>query len=63
MTAHEMDNMASRFLEARTSEIDDKVIPINTKKATTFSLSVFQGKTFIFERYSTCKFHKRSRNL
>ena len=44
MMAHEIGNMASRFPEAQTSEIDEKAIPINTKKATKFGLSVSQGK-------------------
>ena len=44
MTAHEIDNMASRFPEAQTSEIDEKAISINTKKTIKFGLSVFQGK-------------------
>ena len=48
MTAHEIDNMASRFLEslreAQLTEINEKAISINTKKATKFGLGVFQGK-------------------
>ena len=48
MTAHEIDNMASRFLEsfseAQISEINEKAIPVNAKKATEFGLYVFQGK-------------------
>ena len=48
MTAHEIDNMASRFpeslSEAQISEINEKAIPINTKKAKKFGLGVFQGK-------------------
>ena len=42
MTAHEIDNMASResLSEAQISEINE----INTKKATNFGLVVFQGK-------------------
>ena len=48
MTAYEIDNMVSRFLEsfseAQISEIIEKAIPINTKKATKFCLGVFQGK-------------------
>ena len=48
MTAHEIDNMVSRFLEslseAQISQINEKAIPINTKKATKFCLGVFQGK-------------------
>ena len=44
MTAHEINNMASRFpeslSEAQFSEINEKAIPINTK----IGLSVFQGK-------------------
>ena len=45
MTAHEIENMASWFPEglsgAQISEINEKAIPINTKKATKFSLDVF----------------------
>ena len=48
MTAHKIDNMTSRFPEAQTSEIDAKAIPINTKKATAFDLSVFQGIVLLF---------------
>ena len=48
MTAHEIDNMASWFpkglSEAQIFEINEKAIPINTKKATKFSLDVFQGR-------------------
>ena len=44
MTAPEIVNMASRFPEAQTSEIHEKAIPINTKKATKFGLSIFKGK-------------------
>ena len=48
MTAHEIDNMVSRFPEtlskAQISEINEKSIPINTKKATKFGLDVFGGK-------------------
>ena len=48
MTTHEIDNMASRFpeslSEAQISEIYEKAIPINTKKAMKFGLGVFQGK-------------------
>ena len=44
MTAHEIDNMVSWFpeglCEAQISEINKKVIPINTKKATKFSLDL-----------------------
>ena len=40
MTAHEIDNMASRFPEgfskAQISEINEKAILINTKKAMKF---------------------------
>ena len=53
MTAHEFDNMASRFPEslskAQTSEINEKAIPINTKKATKFGLGVFQGKVLFLK--------------
>ena len=45
MTAHGSDNMASRFpkslSEAQISEINEKSIPINKKKATKFGLGVF----------------------
>ena len=48
MTAHETDNMASWFpeslSEAKISEINEKAIPIHTKKATKFGLGDFQGK-------------------
>ena len=48
LTAHGSDNMASRFpenlSEAQISKINEKVIPINKKKATKFVLGVFQGK-------------------
>ena len=48
MTAHEIDNMASRLPEslsgAQISEINEKANSINTKKATKFGLNVFQGK-------------------
>ena len=48
MTALEIDNMASRFLEslseAQISEINEKAFPINTKKAKKLGLGVFQGK-------------------
>ena len=61
MTAHEIDNMASRFpeglSEAQISEINEKAILINTKKATKVSLDVLQGRHFF-----TSQFHKRSRN-
>ena len=57
MTAHEIDNMAYRFPESlsevQISEINEKGIPINTKKATKFSLGVFQGKVLFFKHYST----------
>ena len=45
MTAYEIDNMTSRFpeglSEAQISEINEKAIPINTKKAAKFGLGVF----------------------
>ena len=48
MTAHKFDNMASRFpeslSEAQILEINEKAIPINTKKATKFGLGVFQSE-------------------
>ena len=48
MTAHVSDDMASRFPEslskAQISEINEKTIPINKKKATKFGFGVFQGK-------------------
>ena len=49
MTAHEIDNMASRFPEAQTSEIGEKAIPISTKKAIKFGLSVFQGEVLFLK--------------
>ena len=52
MTAHEINNMPSRFpeslSEAQISEINEKAIPINTKKVPKFSLVVFQGKILFF---------------
>ena len=48
MTAHGSDNIASRCTEslneAQISGINEKAIQINTKKATEFSLGVFQSK-------------------
>ena len=48
MTAHEIDDMASRYpeslSEAQISEINEKVITINTKKVTRFGFRVFQAK-------------------
>ena len=65
MTAHEIDNMASWFPEglrgAQISEINEKVIPINTKKATKFSLDVSKVG-HIFKQCFTSQFHKGSRN-
>ena len=52
MTAHKIDNIASRFPEglgeAQISEIYEKAIPMNTKKATKFSLGVFHGRVLFF---------------
>ena len=51
MTAHGSDDMASRFpeslSEAEISEINEKAIPINKKKATNFGFSVFQYKILL----------------
>ena len=44
MAAPEIVNTASRLLEAQTWEIYEKAMPIHTKKATKFSLSIFKGK-------------------
>ena len=48
MTAHEIANMASWLpedsSEAQIPEINEKTIPINTKKAMKFSFGVFQGR-------------------
>ena len=48
MTAHEIANIASwppeGLSEVQIPEINEKTIPINTKKATKFSLDVFQGR-------------------
>ena len=48
MTTHGSDDMASRFpeslSEAQISEINEKAIPINKKKAMKFGLGVFQYK-------------------
>ena len=52
MTAQGSDNMASRFpeslSEAQISEINEKTIPINKKKATKSGLGVFQGKVSFY---------------
>ena len=56
MTAHDIDNMASRFSHRN---------PINTKKATKFDLDVFQDKVlFLNVILLLCysQFHTRSRN-
>ena len=51
MTAHGSDDMACRFpeslSEAQISEINEKAIPINKKKATKFVFSVFQYKILL----------------
>ena len=51
MTSHGSDDMASRFpeslSEASISEINEKAIPINKKKATKFSFGVFQYKILL----------------
>ena len=51
MTAHEIDNTASRFPESlsegQIAGKNEEVIPINTKKATKFVLDVFQGKVLL----------------
>ena len=51
MSAHGSDDMASRFpeslREAQISEINEKAIPINKKKATKFGFSVFQYKILL----------------
>ena len=51
MTEHGSDDITSRFpenlSEAQISEINEKAIPINKKKATKFSFSVFQYKMLI----------------
>ena len=48
MTAHRSYKMASRFPESlsedQISEINEKAIPINKRKATKFGLGVFHGK-------------------
>ena len=63
MTAHENENMASRFpeslSEAQILDINEQAIP----KVTKFGFGVFQGKLlFLKKYYSTSQFHKRSRN-
>ena len=51
MTAHGSDDLASRFpeslREAQISEINEKAITIDTKKATKFGFSVFQYKILL----------------
>ena len=69
MTAHEIDNMVSRFPkilnEAHILEIYEKAITINTKKATKYGSGVFQGKVLFlnivlrpnFTRETIVNFH------
>ena len=61
MTAHGIDDMASRFpeslSEAQISEINKKAIPINKKKATKFGFSVFQYKILLLKGYSSGQSH------
>ena len=66
MTEDEIYKVASRFSEslseAQISEINDKAIPTNTKKATKFGLGVFQDKVlFLNIILRISEFHKRSR--
>ena len=54
MTARKIANMASLLPEGSfPSEINEKVIPINTKKVTKFSSDVFQGRV-IFLNFVLC---------
>ena len=50
MTAHEMDNMASRFpeslSEAQILEKTEKIITIKANKGTKFGWGVFQVKVY-----------------
>ena len=65
MAAHEIENMASRFpeilRETQILEINEKTIPINTKKATKFGLGVFQG-TILFLKTFYIVTPERSKN-
>ena len=65
MTAHEIKNKASRFpkglRETQDLEINEKDIPINTKKATKFGLGVYQGKVLFLDIIVRLNF-LRSRN-
>ena len=51
MTAHGSDDIVSQFpeslSEAKISEINEKAVPINKKKATKFGFSVFQYKILL----------------
>ena len=51
MTAHEIDNITSRFpeslIEAQTLEINEKAITNNTKKATKFGLDISKHETIV----------------
>ena len=64
MTAHEFDNMASRFpeslSEAQISEINEKAISINTKKVTKFGLGVFQSKVLFLNIILRLNFTKEA---
>ena len=64
MTAHEIANMASwlpeGLSEAQISEINEEAIPINTKKATKFSLDVFQGRVLFLKFVVRLNFTKKN---
>ena len=64
MTAHEFDNMASRFpeslSEAQISERNEKAISINSKKVTKFGLGVVQSKVLFLNIILRLNFTKEA---
>ena len=67
MTAHGSDDMASRFpeslSEAHISEINEKAIPINKKKATKFGFSVFQYKILLLNIILRVNFTRKAESV
>ena len=60
MTAHGSDDMASRFPESLSKEINETAIPIKKKKATKFGFSVFQYKILLLNIILRVNFTKEA---
>ena len=64
MTAHGRDDMEFRFQEslseAHTSEINEKVIPINKEKVTKFGFCVFQYKILLLNIFLRVNFTRKA---